>query len=117
MPFDVYFPISEVAARLGTSRMTVKRWAQRGELGPVYRLARELTVGQAGLLAFLERNREDFTDDQARALRREALERKLGRIVPAERGPFSPGVSARCAGELRRKMATVQTSEHEEESA
>jgi len=113
MRFGVYFPLSEVSARLGTSMWTVKRWAERGELGTVWRLASELRVSEEGLLAFMDKHVADFSE-QAKALRREALERKLGRAVPPERGPFSPGVSARCEGELRRKLQAVQTSEQEE---
>lgn len=116
MPFDVYFPISEVAARLGTSARTIKRLAEKGELGTVWRVAGELRVGEAGLVAFLDRHVEDFSD-VARELRRQAFERQLGRTLAPDRGSFSPGVSARCEGELRRKLAAVQTSEREEESA
>jgi hypothetical protein len=116
MAFSVYYPLGEVSARLGKSMWTVKRWAEKGELGTVWRLASELMVSEEGVLAFMDRHVADFSDE-ARALRREALERKLGRIAPAVRGPFSPGVSARCEGELRRKLQAVQTSEREEEPA
>ncbi len=105
MAFDVYFPISEVASRLGVSTLTVRRWAERGELGPVWKPARELTVGQVGLLAFLERRRVDLTDVGAKELRRQAMDRRLGRPAPVERGDLSPGVAARSEGELRRKLS------------
>jgi hypothetical protein len=116
MAFGVYYPLSEVSARLGKSMWTVKRWAEKGELGTVWRLASELMVSEEGLLAFMGRHVADFSDE-AKALRREALERKLGRIAPPARGPFSAGVSARSEGELRRKLHAVQTSEHQEETA
>ncbi len=102
MAFDVYFPISEVASRLGVSTLTVRRWAERGELGPVWKPARELTVGQVGLLAFLERRRVDLSDAGAKELRRLAMDR---RPAPVERGDLSPGVAARSEGELRRKLS------------
>jgi hypothetical protein len=108
--FDVYYSLSDVATRLDKSMWTVKRWAEKGELGTVWRLASELMVSEQGVLGFMNLHVADFSE-AARELRRVALERKLGRTLPPKRGPFSPGVPARCEGELRRKLARRDLSD------
>lgn len=103
--FEVYFSVGEVAARLGKSQRTIKRWAEKGDLGTVWRLGGELMMAESSLLVFLDRHIEDFSG-VAREIRRKAFERQLGR--PPGRGPFPPGIAARTEGELRRKMSEKQ---------
>lgn len=102
MSFGTYFSLHDVATRLGRSTATVRRLAERGELGKVYRVAGQMMFQESDLVAFLERNVVVFTP-MAKDERRARIDRALGR------GPFVPGISARSEGELRRKMS-VRTS-------
>ncbi len=107
MPFGNYFSLRDVAARLGRSTATVRRLAERGELGTVYRIAGQMMFEESGLVAFLSRNVVEFTS-VARADRRARIDRALGRAAPG------PVLCARSEGELRRKV--VQTFAREQEA-
>lgn len=106
--FGIYFPIKEVAARLSKCPRTIKTLAEKGELGPVWKIGGELTVSETGLLAFMARHEADFSSG-ARELRRQAIARRLK--VPVVRGPFTPGIAARSEGELKRKVIQLNTHE------
>lgn len=110
MAFQVYFPICEVASRLGTSEKTIQRLAESGQLGPVWLVAGKLRVGEDGLISYLDRHVANFSAP-AVEMRRLAIERRMGRSAPPERGPFQDGVSARSQGELLRKLNAQEAVE------
>ena len=51
-----FLSIKDIAARLGMSTKTVRRWIDAGEL-PVHRLGRQLRVSENDLDLFLHQNR------------------------------------------------------------
>lgn len=107
MAFQVYFPICEVASRLGTSEKAIRRLAESGQLGPVWLVVGKLRVGEAGLISYLDRHVANFSAP-AVEMRRLAIDKRMGRSTPPERGPFQDGVPARSEGELLRKLNAVE---------
>lgn len=111
MPFQVYYSIAEIAARLDYTKKWVTRKVQAGEFGPVsdvVQIGKDIRVPQSGVDLFVESH--PYKRDAATLMRNKALiDRRLkGREIPLDRGPFSTGIAARSPGELRRKLS-VQT--------
>jgi hypothetical protein len=108
MAFQVYYPIAEIGARLAYTKKWVTRRVQAGDFGPiadVIQVGKDIRVPQSGIDFFIEGH--PYKRDAATLMRNKALlaRRLEGRKIPPDRGPFSPGISARSPGELRRKLA------------
>lgn len=112
MAFQVYYSIAEIAARLDYTKKFVTRRVQAGAFGAicdVIQVGKDIRVPQSGIDFFVQSH--PYKRDAATLMRNRALmDRRLHRrIIPPDRGPFSPGIAARSAGELKRKLS-VQTS-------
>ncbi len=93
-PCPVYYSLADLVERLAFSYTTVRGWYLAGEFSgpaPVVRVGSDIRIPWSNVQSFLQRNTVHF---EPRAVR----ERRI-----ADR-QLEPGVPARNAGELRRKI-------------